>query len=100
MPLDITAIQTEIEQLDDQLDGLQIEDLLCMGLGEFCIFNLTHAELAMARWILWLALRGYKRRAEEMERVLLARIKTRLLQSWDRRAWLRGYLDGVTSKRK
>lgn len=100
MNVDMAAIQQEIKQLDDQLDGLQIEELLSMELGEFSIFNLTHAELAMARWILWLALRGYKRRAEEMERTLLARIKIRLLQDWDRRAWLRGYLVGVTSKRK
>lgn len=92
MNVDMSAIQEEISQLDDTLDGIRIEALLGMELREFCIFNLTHAELAMARWILWLALRGYKRRAEEMERTLLARIKTRLLLAWGRREWLRGVI--------
>lgn len=72
MNVDMAAIQSEIEQLDAKLDGIQIEALLSMELGEFCIFSLDPADLEMARRILLLATHGKKQHAKEMEQALQA----------------------------
>lgn len=97
MKIDMAAIQSEIEHLDARLDGIQIEDLLCMELVEFCIFSLDPADLELAQQILMLATRGDKQRAEEMEQALLARIKKQLFLAWGRREWLLGMKAGNTS---
>lgn len=95
MQVDLTLVLEEIERLDEQLDGIRIEELFSMGLSDFSIFSLAPADLEMARKILLLSTRGEKRRAEEMEQALLVRIKKQLVLAWGRREWLRGVMKGV-----
>ena len=100
MNVDMTTIQSEIEHLDARLDGIQIEALPGMELGDFCIFSLDPADLELAQQILMLATRGDTRRAEEVEQALLARIKKQLLLAWGRREWLRGIKRAGRDSRK